>query len=97
MNCEGSNIPCRNIGEGVCRPEAPSDSLSPMMLTANKLTTECLKQAYSINEHLFGIGEPCNDEKSASPKCFRDVLAHQLYTLEQLHDELRQIAARIGV
>lgn len=85
-------IPC----DGANAPSKPTVPLSGMMDQANNMAEEILIMAYKINSHMFGIGKP-NEEKAASPQCFRDVLNNQLMTLDKVVAELASIMAALGV
>ena len=81
---------------------APSNSpnpimpLSSMMGQSDNMAQEILIKAYKINAHMFGVNAPDRDE-TPPPKCFRDVLANQLKTLNEATCELAAIMDKLGV
>lgn len=94
MNYENANTcaPC----EDSAIPSKPIVPLSDMMDRANNMAEEILMMAYKINAHMFGMGKP-NEEKAASPQCFRDALNNQMMTLDKVANELTSIMAALGV
>ena len=70
--------------------------LSSMMDQANNMAQEILITAHKIHAHMFGVNEPDRDE-TPPPKCFRDVLADQLKTLNEATCELAAIMDKLGV
>lgn len=84
VGCAPSNIP------------DPIMPLSSMMGQANNMAQEILVMAYKIHAHMFGVSAPDRDE-TPPPKCFRDVLANQLKTLNEATGELAAIMDKLGV
>ena len=70
--------------------------LSSMMDQANNMAQKILIMAHKIHAHMFGVNEPDRDE-TPPPKCFRDVLADQLKTLNEATCELAAIMDKLGV
>lgn len=70
--------------------------LSSMMDQANNMAQEILVMAHKIHGHMFGVNAPDRDE-TPPPKCFRDVLANQLKTLNEATCELDEIMDKLGV
>lgn len=70
--------------------------LSSMMDQANNIAQEILIMAHKIHDHMFGVNEPDRDE-TPPPKCFRDVLADQLKTLNEATHELAAIMDKLGI
>ena len=70
--------------------------LSSMMGQSDNMAQEILIKAYKINTHMFGVNAPDRDE-TPPPKCFRDVLANQLKTLNEATCELAAIMDKLGV
>ncbi len=83
-------------GESKSVNSAPEESLTKMLDEAAGLATDALLVARKINHHLFGIGEPQNEEK-CNPECFRDVLNYTGKRLSELCKELARITDRLGV
>lgn len=84
VGCAPSNIP------------DPIMPLSSMMAQSDNMAQEILIKAYKINAHMFGVNAPDRDE-TPPPKCFRDVLANQLKTLNEATCELDEIMDKLGV
>ena len=87
-NCVGA--PEAGMLQGSAAP------LSNMMDQANNMAQEILVMAHKINAHMFGMNAPDRDE-TPPPKCFRDVLANQLKTLNEATCELAAIMDKLGV
>lgn len=83
-------------GEPKSVNSASEESLTKMLDEAASLATDALLVARRINHHLFGIGEPQNEEK-CNPECFRDVLNCTGKRLSELNVELARITDRLGV
>ena len=92
MNYETHN---EIMNECTCSP-APLSSLTEMLKQTHCIATDVLKMAYRINDHLFGIGNPCG-EKASAPKCFRDELDQTHYDLMAAAEELAKICKQLGV
>ena len=89
--------PTANIPDFPMEEKIPNvEPLSAIMGRANNLSKEALLMAYRINAHLFGKGEPQNEE-SCEPRCYRDVMEMHTINLEKLCKELSQIMQYIGV
>ena len=87
-NCVGT--PEAGMLQGSAAP------LSSMMDQANNMAQEILVMAHKIHGHMFGVNAPDRDE-TPPPKCFRDVLANQLKTLNEATCELAAIMDKLGV
>ena len=87
-NCVGT--PEAGMLQGSAAP------LSSMMDQANNMAQEILVMAHKIHGHMFGVNAPDRDE-TPPPKCFRDVLANQLKTLNEATCELDEIMDKLGV
>ena len=70
--------------------------LSSMMTQSENMAQEILIMAHKIHAHMFGVNAPDRDE-TPPPKCFRDVLANQLKTLNEATCELAAIMDKLGV
>ena len=73
------------------------EPLSQLMDKAYALSRDCLMNAQRINQHLFGIGLKPNEDLNCCPQCFRDVLAMQMETLNELNEELTRIGQKLGM
>ena len=95
-----------NMNYGICNESAganacelvanPIESLSDMMQSTRMIADDVLRTARRINEHLFGIGVPCN-EKEAEPKCLRDDLEKTRRDIKAALDELYQLCGLLGI
>ena len=93
MNYENAKtcVPC----EDSTIQSKPIVPLSGMMDQANNIAQEILIMAHKIHAHMFGVNAPDRDE-TPPPKCFRDVLANQLKTLNEATCELAAIMDKLG-
>ena len=82
--------------EKVCVP-APNGSMTDLLRENSCVATDILVMTSRINSHLFGIGNPANEEKEAEPRCFHDELLKQRNMLLASADELCKICARLGI
>lgn len=82
-----------NGGDLVCT--APKDTLTELMDIAAARAGDVLQMAYRINLHLFGMGEPEPDNKTA-PTCFRDVLCAEMALLDKTAEELAKLIEKLG-
>ena len=80
---------CANVPE-------PIEPLAEMMKATCSIASDALHLTRKINEHLFGIGNPCC-EKEANPKCFREELVKTKCELLATVEELAKICALLGV
>lgn len=78
-----------------CVSAAPKDTLTELMDIAAARAGEVLQMAYRINLHLFGMGEPEPDNKTA-PTCFRDVLCAEMVLLDKTAEELAKLIEKLG-
>ena len=74
---------------------APKDTLTELMDIAAARAGDVLQMAYRINLHLFGMGEPEPDNKTA-PTCFRDVLCAEMALLNKTAEELAKLMEKLG-
>lgn len=71
------------------------ESLTGMMDQANNIADEILTQVSRVKALLFGESNP--DSEKASPRCFRDAVSLQVYTLSKIEIELAEIMQALGV
>ena len=84
---------------GTCASQGIQDPIMPlssMMTQSDNMAQEILIMAHKIHAYMFGVNAPDRDE-TPPPKCFRDVLANQLKTLNEATCELAAIMDKLGV
>ncbi len=79
----------------VCNGISEVQPLSSMLDDALNLTAEAVQMTNRINQHLFGIGQP--KEEEFKPLCFRDVLGDNISQLGRLCENLSKICVMLGV
>lgn len=92
MNYENGKtcVPCDDV------PVLPTpEPLTGMMDQANNMADEILAQVSRVKALLFGESNP--DGKKASPRCFRDAVSLQVFTLSRIQTELGEIMQTLGV
>lgn len=94
-NNETSRELRRPTNGGALVSAAPKDTLTELMDIAAARAGDVLQMAYRINLHLFGMGEPEPDNKTA-PTCFRDVLCAEMVLLNKTAEELAKLIEKLG-
>lgn len=71
------------------------EPLTGMMDQANNMADEILAQVSRVKALLFGESNPDGDK--ASPRCFREAVSLQVFTLGKIETELVEIMQALGV
>lgn len=71
------------------------EPLTGMMDQANNMADEILAQVSRVNALLFGESNPDGDK--APPRCFREAVSLQVFTLSRIQTELVEIMQALGV
>lgn len=71
------------------------EPLTGMMAQANNMADEILAQVNHVKALLFAESNP--DGEKASPRCFRDAVSLQVWTLSRIQTELVEIMQALGV
>lgn len=95
MNNNETSNELRTVNGRALVSAAPKDTLTELMDIAAARAGEVLQMAYRINLHLFGMGEPEPDNKTA-PTCFRDVLCAEMVLLDKTAEELVKLIEKLG-
>lgn len=95
MNNNETSKELRTVNGGALVSAAPKETLTELMDIAAACAGDVLQMAYRINLHLFGMGEPVPDNKTA-PTCFRDVLCAEMVLLNKTAEELAKLMEKLG-
>lgn len=83
-------VPCDGLGA-----QPVPEPLTGMMDQANNMADEILTQVSRVKALLLGESNPDGDK--ASPRCFREAVSLQVFTLRKIETELVEIMQALGV